>query len=41
MEKNRGLAIQKVAKIGYIGKNPLAGVIDCVIYRSMQKNNLN
>ena len=38
MEKNRGLAIQKVAKTGNIGekKTPVAGNIDYVRYISMQ-----
>ena len=41
-KKNQGLAIQKVAKIGNIGKiNPVAGDIDCVRYFNMQKVNLN
>ena len=37
MEKKIGvLAIQKVAKTGNIGKNPVAGNIDYVRYISMQ-----
>ena len=37
MEKNRGLAIQEVAKTGNIGKKtPVAGNIDYVRYISMQ-----
>ena len=41
-EKKSGvLAIQKVAKTGNIGKNPVAGDIDYVRYLSMQKVNLN
>ena len=37
MEKNRALAIQKVAKTGNIGKKtPVAGNIDYVRYISMQ-----
>ena len=37
-KKNRVLAIQKVAKIGNIGKkNPVAGDINYVRYLSMQK----
>ena len=37
MEKNRGLAIQKVAQTGNIGKKtPVAGNIDYVRYISMQ-----
>ena len=40
MEKNQGLAFQKVAKSGNIGgKSPVAGGIEYVRYHSMQKVN--
>ena len=39
MEKNRALAIQKVAKTGIIGKKtPVAGNIDYVRYIGMQNS---
>ena len=41
MEKNRGFAIQMVAKTGNIGKKTQAGNIDYVRYLGMQKVNLN
>ena len=41
MEKNLGLAIQKVAKTGNIGKTPVAGDINYLRYFSMLKVNLN